>query len=202
MNQSESSTICCLADKSECLIMSQNRVLTMHCSVNESECLIMNQNRVSTMHCSVKKSECLIMSQNRDSTMRRSAEEMKKALFTRKKVNASESCFVAIQNDSNETDDAVLKFMKIHKYFNSSIWNNVLISSFVDFASYSFKSLTQLICKQQKTNHLIITVQELIKKRNSSMRVTEIDFSVFMINWLKKITNNIMIFQEFIYVSA
>ncbi len=222
MNQSESSTICCLANKSECLIMSQNRVLTMHCSVNESECLIMNQNRVSTMHCSVKKSECLIMSQskvstmhhsvekskclimsqNRDSTMRRSAEEMKKALFTRKKVNASESCFVAIQNDSNETDDAVLKFMKIHKYFNSSIWNNVLISSFVDFASYSFKSLTQLICKQQKTNHLIITVQELIKKRNLSMRVTEIDFSVFMINWLKKITNNIMIFQEFIYVSA
>ena len=30
----------------------------------------------------------------------------------------------------------------------------------------------------------------------------KIDFSVFMINWLKKITNDIMIFQEFIYVSA
>jgi len=81
----------------------------------------MSQSKVSTMHHSVEKSKCLIMSQNRDSTMRRSAEEMKKALFTRKKVNASESCFVAIQNDSNETDDAVLKFMKIHKYFNSSI---------------------------------------------------------------------------------
>ena len=44
-----------------------------------------------------------------------SAEEMKKALFTREKVNASESHFITIQNDLNETDDAVLKFMKIHK---------------------------------------------------------------------------------------
>jgi len=114
--------------------------------------------------------------------MRRSAEEMKKALFTREKVNASENHFVAIQNDSDETDDAVSKFMKIHKRFNSSIQNDVLISSFIDFASYSFESLIQLICKQQKMNHLVITVQELMKKKNLSMRDTEIDFSVFMIN--------------------
>ncbi len=131
-----------------------------------------------------------------------SAEEMKKALFTREKVNASESHFITIQNDLNETDDAVLKFMKIHKWFNLSIWNDVLIWSFVDFASYSFKSLTQLICKQQKMNHLVITVWELMKKRNSSMCNIEIDFSVFMINWSKKITDDIMLFQEFIYVSA
>ncbi len=51
-------------------------------------------------------------------------------------------------------------------------------------------------------NHLVITVQELMKKRNLSMRDTEIDFSIFMINWSKKITNDIIIFQEFIYVSA
>ena len=211
-----------LADKSECLIMNQSRVLTMHHSVKKNECLIMSQNRVSTMHHSVENSECLIMSQNRDSTMCHSvekskclimsqsrisimhcsAEEMKKALFTREKVNASESHFITIQNDSNKTDDAVLKFMKIHKCFNSSIWNDVLISSFVDFASYSFKSLTQLICKQQKMNHLVITVWELMKKRNSSMCNIEIDFSVFMINWSKKITDDIMLFQEFIYVSA
>ncbi len=30
----------------------------------------------------------------------------------------------------------------------------------------------------------------------------KIDFSVFMINWLKKITDDIMIFQKFIYVFA
>jgi len=65
------------------------------------------------MHCSAEKSKCLIMNQNRNSTMHCSAEEMKKALFTREKVNASESHFVAIQNDSDETDDAVLKSMKI-----------------------------------------------------------------------------------------
>jgi len=114
--------------------------------------------------------------------MHHSAEEMKKALFTRKKVNASESHFVAIQNNSDEADDAVLKFMKIHKCFNSLIQNNVLILNFVNFASYSFESLTRLICKQQKMNHLVITVQELMKKRNSSTCNTEIDFSVFMIN--------------------
>jgi len=79
---------------------------------------------------SAEKSECLIMNQSRDSIMHHSAEE-KKALLTREKVNASENHFVAIQNDSNETDDAVLKFMKIHKCFNSSIQNNVLISSFI-----------------------------------------------------------------------
>ncbi len=222
MSQNRISTMHCSVEKSECLIMSQSRILTMHHSVEKNECLIMSQNKDSTMRCSVKKSkclimnqsrvsimrrsaeksECLIMSQNRDLTMRRSAEEMKKALFTREKVNASESCFVAIQNNSDETDDAVLKFMRIHKCFNSSIWNDVLISSFVDFASYSFKSLTRLICKQQKMNHLVITVWELMKKKNSSMCNTEIDFSVFMINWSKKITNDIMIFQEFIYVSA
>ncbi len=41
-----------------------------------------------------------------------------------------------------------------------------------------------------------------MKKKNSSICDTEIDFSVFMINWLKKITDDIMIFQEFIYVFA
>ncbi len=41
-----------------------------------------------------------------------------------------------------------------------------------------------------------------MKKKNSSMCDIEIDFSVFMINWSKKITDDIMIFQEFIYVSA
>jgi len=82
------------------------------------------------------------MSQNRDSTMCHSAEKMKKALFTRKKVNASENYFIAIQNDSDEINDAVLKFTKIHKCFNSLIWNDVLILNFVNFASYSFKSLT------------------------------------------------------------
>jgi len=50
-----------------------------------------------------------------------SAEEIKKALFTREKVNASKNHFVAIQNNSDEINDAVLKFMKIHKCFNSSI---------------------------------------------------------------------------------
>jgi len=94
------------------------------------------------MYHSAEKSECLIMNQNRDSTMHRFAEEMKKALFTRKKVNALKNCFIAIQNDSDETDDTVLKSMKIHKCFNSSIQNDVLISSFVNFASYSFESLT------------------------------------------------------------
>ena len=92
--------------------------------------------------------------------------------------------------------------MRIYKCFNSLIWNNVLTSSFVNFASYFFENLTQLICKQQKMNYLIITVWELMKKKNSSMRCTEIDFSVFMINWLKKITDDIMMFQEFIYFSA
>ncbi len=202
MSQSRVSTMHCSVEKIECLIMSQSKDSTMCHSVEKSECLIMSQNRVSIMRCFVEKSECLIMSQNRDSTMRRSAEEMKKALFMKEKVNASESYFVAIQNDSNEADDAVLKSTRIHKCFNSSIWNDVLTSSFVDFASYFFKSLTWLICKQQKTNHLIITVWELMKKRNSSSRNTEIDFSVFMINWLKKITNDIMIFRKFIYVSA
>ena len=202
MSQSRISTMHCSVEKSECLIMSQSRSLTIHHSVKKSECLIMSQSRVSIMHHSAEKSECLIMSQNRDSTMHHSAEEMKKALFMREKVNASESHFIAIQNDSDETNDAVLKSTKIHKHFNSLIWNDVLISSFINFASYSFESLTQLICKQQKMNHLIITVQELIKKKNSSMCNIEIDFSIFMINWSKKITDNIMIFQEFIYVSA
>jgi len=182
MSQSRDSTMHHSVEKSECLIMSQSRVSTMHCSVEKSKCLIMSQSRDSTMHHSVKKSECLIMSQNRNSTMRRSAEEMKKALFIREKVNASENHFVAIQNDSDETDDAVLKSTRIHKCFNSLIQNDVLTSSFVDFASYSFKSLTQLICKQQKMNHFIITIQELMKKRNLSTCNIEIDFSVFMIN--------------------
>ncbi len=92
--------------------------------------------------------------------------------------------------------------MRIYKCFNLSIWNNVLTSSFVNFASYFFESLTWLICKEQKMNHFIITVWELMKKKNSSMCDIEIDFSVFMINWLKKITDDIMIFQEFIYVFA
>jgi len=52
--------------------------------------------------------------------MHYSAEE-KKALITREKVNASENHFIAIQNDLNETDDTVLKSMKIHKCFNSLI---------------------------------------------------------------------------------
>ncbi len=202
MNQSRVSTMHHSVEKSECLIMNQSKDSTMHHSVKKNECLIMNQSKVSIMHCFAEKSECLIMSQNRDLIVHHSAEEMKKALFTREKVNASESHFVAIQNDSDETDDAVSKSTRIHKCFNSLIQNDVLTSSFVDFASYSFKSLTQLICKQQKMNHFIITIWELMKKKNSSTRDTEIDFSVFMINWLKKITDNIMIFQEFIYVSA
>ncbi len=41
-----------------------------------------------------------------------------------------------------------------------------------------------------------------MKKRNLSAHDIEIDFNVFMINWSKKITNDIMIFQKFIYVSA
>jgi len=90
---------------------------------------------------SAEKSECLIMSQSRDLIMHRSAEE-KKALLTREKVNASENHFVAIQNDLDETDDTVMKFMKIHKHFNSLIQNDVLILSFVDLASYSFENLT------------------------------------------------------------
>jgi len=94
------------------------------------------------MHYSAEKSECLIMSQSKSLTMHHSAEEMKKALFMKEKVNTLKNCFVAIQNDSNETDDAVLKFMKIHKCFNSLIQNNVLTSSFVDFANYSFENLT------------------------------------------------------------
>ncbi len=53
--------------------------------------------------------------------MHHSVKEMKKALFMKKKVNALKSHFIAIQNDLNETDDAVLKFMKIHKCFNSLI---------------------------------------------------------------------------------
>ncbi len=202
MSQSRVLTMRHFVEKSECLIISQNRDSTMRRSVKKSKCLIMSQSRVLIMHCFAEKSECLIMSQNRDSTMRRFTEKMKKALFTREKVNASKNHFIVIQNNSDETDDTVLKSMKIHKRFNLLIQNDVLILSFVDFASYSFESLTQLICKQQKMNHLIITVQELMKKRNLSTHDTEIDFSVFMINWLKKITDDIMIFQEFIYVSA
>jgi len=158
MNQSRVSTMHHSVKKNECLIMNQSKDSTMHYSVKKSKCLIMSQNRISIMCRSAEKSECLIMSQNRDSTMHCSAKEMKKALFTREKVNTSENHFVATQNDSNETDDAVLKFMKIYKCFNSLIQNDVLISSFVNFANYFFKNLTQLICKQQKTNHLIITV--------------------------------------------
>ena len=158
MNQSRDSTMRCSVEKSKCLIMNQSRNSTMRRSVKKSECLIMSQSRVSIMHHFVEKSECLIMSQNRNLTMHHSAEEMKKALFIREKVNASENHFVAIQNDSDEINDAVSKFIKIHKHFNSLIQNNVLILSFVNFASYFFESLTQLICKQQKTNHLIITV--------------------------------------------
>jgi len=202
MNQSRVSTMHHSVKKNECLIMNQSKDSTMHHSVQKNECLIMSQSRVLIMHHSAEKSECLIMSQNKDSTMHHFAEEMKKALFIREKVNASESCFIAIQNDSDETDDAVLKSMKIHKHFNLLIQNDVLILSFVNFASYSFKSLTWLICKQQKMNHLVIIVQELMKKRNSSTHDTEIDFNIFMINWLKKITDDIMIFQEFIYVFA
>jgi len=106
----------------------------------------MSQSRVSIICCSAEKNECLIMNQSRDSTMHHSAEE-KKALIMKKKVIALKSCFVAIQNDSDETDDAVSKFMKIHKCFNSLIQNDILILSFVDFASYFFKNLTQLIYK-------------------------------------------------------
>jgi len=73
------------------------------------------------MHHSAEKSECLIMNQNRDLTMHHSAEEMKKALFMKEKVNASKSYFVAIQNNSDKTNDIVLKFTKIHKHFNSLI---------------------------------------------------------------------------------
>ena len=182
INQSRVSTMHCSVKKNECLIMNQSKNSTICCSVEKNECLIMNQSRISIMHCFVEKSECLILSQNRDLTMHHSAEEMKKALFTKEKVNASKNHLVAIQNDSDETDDAVLKFMKIHKCFNLLIQNDVLISSFVNFASYSFKSLTQLICKQQKMNHFIITIQELMKKRNLSTCNIEIDFSVFMIN--------------------
>ncbi len=194
MNQNRDSTMHRSVEKSECLIMNQSRDSTMHHSVEKNECLIMSQSRVSIMHHSAEKSECLIMNQNKDSTMHHSAEEMKKALFIKEKVNASENYFVTIQNDSNETDDAILKFIKIHKFFNSSIWNDVLISSFVNFASYFFKNLTQLICKQQKMNHLIITVWELMKKKNLNMCNIEIDFSIFMINWSKKIIDDIMIF--------
>jgi len=118
----------------------------MHHSVEKSECLIMSQSRVSIICCSAEKNECLIINQSRDSTMHHSAEE-KKALIMKKKVIALKSCFVAIQNDSDETDDAVSKFMKIHKCFNSLIQNDILILSFVDFASYFFKNLTQLIYK-------------------------------------------------------
>jgi len=76
----------------------------------------MNQSESSTMCCSAEKKECLIMSQSR--VMHCSAEE-RKALIMREKMNASESCSIAIQNDSDETDDAVSKSMRIHKHFNS-----------------------------------------------------------------------------------
>ncbi len=158
MNQNRILTMHHSVKKNECLIINQSRDSTMYHSVKKSECLIMNQSKVLIMHHSAEKSECLIMSQNRDSTMHHSAEEMKKALFMIKKVNSSESCFIAIQNNSNETDDAVLKFTRIHKCFNSLIWNDVLTLNFINFANYSFESLTQLICKQQKMNHLVITV--------------------------------------------
>jgi len=113
--------MCCLADESECLIMNQSKDSTMHHSVEKSKCLIMSQSKVLIMYHFAEKNKCLIMNQNKDSTMHHSAEEMKKALFIKEKVNASESHFVAIQNDLNETDDAVLKSMKIHKCFNSLI---------------------------------------------------------------------------------
>jgi hypothetical protein len=121
--------------------MSQSRDLITCCSAKENECLIMNQSESLTMCQLADESECLIMSQSRVSTMCHSAEE-KKALIMKKKVIALKSCFVAIQNDSDETDDAVSKFMKIYKCFNSLIQNDVLILSFVDFASYFFKNLT------------------------------------------------------------
>jgi hypothetical protein len=103
-------------------------------------------------------------------------------------VNEAVSCSVVKQNDSDTAIDAILKVMRIHKFsnlkfFNStSIFNNIMTLSLADYASYSFKNLTRLICKQQKMNNLVITVQELMKKRSSSMCNIEIDFNIFMIN--------------------
>jgi len=87
------------------------------------------------MCCSAEENEDLIMSQSESSIMYYFAEE-RKALIRRKKMNASESCSIAIQNNLNKTDNAVLKSARIHKCFNSKlIQNDIMILSFVDFAS-------------------------------------------------------------------
>jgi len=72
------------------------------------------------MCCSAEENEDLIMSQSESSIMYYFAEE-RKALIRRKKMNASESCSIAIQNNLNETDNAVLKSARIHKCFNSKL---------------------------------------------------------------------------------
>jgi hypothetical protein len=79
-------------------------------------------------------------------------------------VNEAMSCSIVKQNDSNTAINTILEVIKFHKFFNLkffnsiSIFNDITTSSFTDYISYSFKNLTQLICKQQKMNNFIITV--------------------------------------------
>ncbi len=200
MNQKVSLTMCYSVKENECLIMNQRASSTMYYSVEENEDLIIHQRVNLTVYCSADESEDLIMSQKVSSTMHHSADE--------NDVNKAMSCSVVKQNNSDTAINAILKVMRIHKFFNlkfldsTVIFNNITTSNLTDYTSYSFKNLTWLICKQQKMNNLVITVQELIKKESLNMCNIEIDFSIFMINWFRKITDDIMIFHEFIYVFA
>jgi hypothetical protein len=109
-------------------------------SAEKSEDLIMNQRMNATMCHSADENEDLIISQRMNSTMCHSADESD--------VNEAMSCLIVKQNDSNTTINVILKVMKIHKFFNlkffnsTSIFNNIMISSLADYASYFFKNLT------------------------------------------------------------
>jgi hypothetical protein len=131
-------TICHFAEESEDLIMNQRMSSIMCHSVEENEDLIMNQRVSSTMYCSAEENEDLIMIQ---------------------KMNTAVSCSVKEQNDSDEAINVIFEITRIHKFSDLIlIFNDIMTLNLADYASYFFKNLIQLICKQQKMNNLIITV--------------------------------------------
>jgi len=140
MNQKVSLTMCYSVKENECLIMNQRASSTMYYSVKENEDLIMNQRVNLTVYCSADESEDLIMSQKVSSTMHHSADE--------NDVNKAMSCSVVKQNNSDTAINAILKVMRIHKFFNlkfldsTVIFNNITTSNLTDYTSYSFKNLT------------------------------------------------------------
>ena len=152
--------MCYSADENEDLIMSQRMSLTMHHSVEENEDLIMNQRASSIMYYSVEENEDLIMNQRVNLTMYCSADESEDLIMSQKvsstmhhsadenDVNKAMSCSVVKQNNSDTAINAILKVMRIHKFFNlkfldsTVIFNNITTSNLTDYTSYSFKNLT------------------------------------------------------------